>query len=162
MTPTRLRTLLLIAALCAAFDWLLLRLIYTSLPPLPWTGVPALLLLAAVEAASGWNIRSRLRGRNAGLKPVAPIAVARMAALAKASSLAASVVGGLALGFLIYVAASLDKQAYQADAYVSGATFASAVILAGAALYLEYNCRVPPSEEDRDESPDGSGQAHRR
>lgn len=162
MTPTRLRTLLLVAAVCALLDWLLLGLIYTSLPPLPWTGVPALLLLAVAEAVSGWSIRSRIRGRSAGLKPVAPIAVARMAALAKASSLAASVVGGLALGFLLYVVRSLDKAAYQADAYTSGATFASAAVLAGAALYLEYSCRVPPSKEDRDGTPNGAGDASRR
>ena len=45
-----------------------------------------------------------------------PIAVARMAALAKATSLAAAFVGGFAAGFLLYVASSLDKAAYRADA----------------------------------------------
>jgi hypothetical protein len=113
MTPTRVRTLVIIAAVCAIVAWLLLRQTYSSLPPLPWTGVPALLLLAVAEAWSGRSLRSRLRGRG---KPIPPIAVARMAALARATSLAAAFVGGFAAGFLLYVASSLDKTAYRADA----------------------------------------------
>jgi hypothetical protein len=93
MTPTRVRTLVIIAVVCAIVAWLLLRQAYSSLPPLPWTGVPALLLLAVAEAWSGRSLRSRLRGRG---KPIPPIAVARMAALAKATSLAAAFVGGVA------------------------------------------------------------------
>ena len=76
MTPTRVRTLVIIAVVAAAGSWLLLRPVYSVLPPLPWTGVPALLLLAAAEAWSGRSLRARLRGRG---KPVPPIAVARMA-----------------------------------------------------------------------------------
>ena len=124
MTPTRVRTLVIIAAVCAIVAWLLLRQAYSSLPPLPWTGVPALLLLAVAEAWTGRSLRSRLRGRG---KPIPPIAVARMAALAKATSLAAAFVGGFAAGFLLYVASSLDKAAYRADAYVSAGTFGAAV-----------------------------------
>src|SRR5204862_513250 len=90
---TRVWTLVILAAVCAIISWLLLRQVYSVLPALPWTGVPALLLLAVGEAWSGRSLRGRLRGRG---KPVHPIAVARMAALAKATSLAAACVGGLA------------------------------------------------------------------
>ncbi len=151
MTPTRVRTLVIVAAVCAIAAWLLLRQTYSSLPPLPWTGVPALLLLAVAEGWSGRNLRSRLRGRG---KPIPPIAVARMAALAKATSLATAFVGGFAAGFLLYVASSLDKAAYRADAYVSAATFGAAVVLALAALYLEYGCRVPTPQDGPGEPPD--------
>jgi hypothetical protein len=147
MTPTRVRTLVIIAAVCAIVAWLLLRQTYSSLPPLPWTGVPALLLLAVAEAWSGRSLRSRLRGRG---KPIPPIAVARMAALAKATSLAAAFVAG----FLLYVASSLDKAAYRADAYVSAGTFGAAVVLALAALYLEYGCRVPTPQDEPGQPPD--------
>ena len=42
MTPTRLRTLFLIAAVLAVVSWLLLRSVYGTLPSFPWTMVPAL------------------------------------------------------------------------------------------------------------------------
>jgi hypothetical protein len=140
MTPTRVWTLVIIAAVCAIISWLLLRQVYSVLPALPWTGVPALLLLAAGEAWSGRSLRARMRGRG---RPVHPIAVARMAALAKATSLAAACVGGLA--------------AYRADAYASAGTFVSAVVLILAALYLENGCRVPAQKDGPGEPPAGSG-----
>jgi Protein of unknown function (DUF3180) len=152
MKPTRLTTLALAALICAVLAWLLLRLVYTSLPPLPWTGVPALLLLAIAEAVSGRNVRARLRG--SGGTRIPPIAVARMAALAKASSLAAALIGGLAAGFLVYVLGSLDKPAFRTDAVTAAVTLGSAMALAAGALYLEHGCRVPPrSDEDEDTGP---------
>jgi len=158
MRPTKARTLVLTGLVCAVGMWLLLRQVYTSLPPLPWSGVPALALLAVVEAITGRNVRARLAGRGT---PVPPIAVARIAALAKASSLAAALIGGLAAGFLIYVAASLDRSAYRSDALVSGATLGAAVLLIAAALYLEHGCRVPPSPDQNAEpgQPPHSGAA---
>ena len=144
MTPTRIRTLAVAGLVCAVAVWLLLRLVYSALPPLPWTGVPALVLLAVAEAVSGRTIRARLRGRGT---PIPPIAVARTAVLAKASSLAAAIVGGLAGGFLIYVLSSLDKPAFRTDAITSGVTFVSALALILAALYLERGCRVPPDPD---------------
>ena len=50
MKPTRVSTLVIIAVVCAAAGWLLLRAVYAKLPPLPWTAVPALLIAAAAEA----------------------------------------------------------------------------------------------------------------
>jgi Protein of unknown function (DUF3180) len=154
MTPTRIRTLVTVAACCAVVAWLVVRLVYSELPPLPWTGVPALLLLAAAEAWSGRSVRARLHGRG---RPVPPIAVARMAALAKATSLAAAVVGGFAAGFLLYVAESLDKPAYRADAYAAAGTVGAAVLLTLAALYLENGCRVPADKDGPDTPPDSGG-----
>jgi hypothetical protein len=155
MTPTRVRTLVIIAVVAAAVSWLLLRPTYSVLPPLPWTGVPALLLLAAGEAWSGRSLRARLRGRG---KPVHPIAVARMAALAKATSLAAALIGGLAAGLLLFVAGSLDKSAYRADAYASAGTLVSALVLVLAALYLENSCRVPTTDDQAGQPPDTPSQ----
>jgi hypothetical protein len=152
VTPTRAWSLVAIGAVCAAASWLALRVVYSALPPLPWTGVPGLLLLAGAEGWSGRNLRDRLRGR-VGSKPILPIAVARMAALAKATSLAAALVGGLTFGFLIYVLGALDKSTPRSDAFTAASTVAAAVVLAISALYLERGCRV--RLDDQDDGPVG-------
>jgi hypothetical protein len=150
MRPTRVSTLVLVAAICALACWLLLRSVYERLPPLPWTGVPALLVAAAAEAWTGRDLRARIAGRR-GLKPAAPLFVSRMVALAKASSLAASAIAGLAAGFVIYLSGSLSATVPRQDAVTAALTFAAAVLLACAALFLEYCCRVP-NAPDRDKN----------
>ena len=148
MTPTRPWTLLAVAAVCAVVAWLIVRSSFADLPTLPWTAVPALLLLAAAEALSGRNLRARIRGRRGG-KPLAPIAVARMVALAKASSLGGAAFGGLAAGFLAYTAGFLNLTVPRHDAIAATVTAAAAVLVA-AALYLEHCCRAPQVRDDDD------------
>jgi hypothetical protein len=142
MTPTRLRTLFLIAVVVAAVSWLLLHAAYGSLPPLPWTMVPALIIAAGGEVITGRGLQARIL-RRPGAKPVPPLQVARMVALAKASSLAAAVIGGVAAGFAGAAAGSLPAPAARHDVFTASSTFVAAVVLAVAALYLERCCRVP-------------------
>ena len=61
MTPTRTRTLLLVAVAFAVATWLVTRLIYNSLPPLPWTMVPALVIADRPRAprANPWPSRDQ-------------------------------------------------------------------------------------------------------
>jgi Protein of unknown function (DUF3180) len=148
MRPTRPSTLAIVAVVCALLSWLLLRLVYQSLPPLPWTGVPALLVAAAAEAWTGRDLKARIAGRR-GTKPAAPLFVSRMVALAKASSVAAAAIAGLAIGVDIYLSGSLSATVPRQDALTAVLTFAAAVLLACGALYLEYCCRVP-NAPDRD------------
>ena len=150
MKPTRTSTLVIVALVCAVVSWLLLRTLYERLPPLPWTGVPALLVAAVAEAWTGHDLRARIAGRH-GTKPAAPLFVSRMVALAKASSLGGAAIAGLALGFVIYLSGMLSDPVPRQDAVTAAVTFAAAVLLACAALYLEYCCRVP-SAPDRDQS----------
>lgn len=149
MTPTRPWTLAAVAVVCAMVAWLAVRATFASLPPLPWTAIPAMLLLAIAEGWIGRGLRARIRGRREG-KPLAPIAVARMVALAKASSLTAAVLGGLAAGFFVYTLGFLDKPVPRTDAIRTGVTLAAAIVLCAAALYLEHSCRAPgpPREQD--------------
>ena len=77
--------------------------------------------------------------------------MARLVALAKASSAAAAALGGLAAGYLIFVLGSLDKSIPARDARVAGATVAAAVALIAAALYLERCCRAPEPPDDSDD-----------
>ena len=147
MKPTRVSTLVVIAVVCAAAGWLLLRAVYTKLPPLPWTGVPALLIAAAAEAWMGRDIKARIAGRP-GSKPVQPLFASRMVALARASSVAAAIIAGLAAGSAFYLAGSLNASTPRQDALTAVITFVAAIVLACAALYLEYCCRVPGDPEE--------------
>jgi hypothetical protein len=158
VTPTRPGTLLLIGAVCAAIAWLVVRETFATLPPLPWTAVPALALLAIGEAIVGRNLKARMEGRRPG-KPIEPIAVARTAALAKASSAAAVALGGLAAGFGAYVAGQLGKDVPRADAYAAGGTVIAAAALTAAALYLERCCRAR-GPDDRDSDDDDQADWH--
>ena len=162
MKPTRISTLVIIAVVCAAVGWVLLRAVYAKLPPLPWTGVPALLIAAVAEAWTGRDLRARIAGsarRGSGqgargggqearrdLKPPAPLCVSRLVALAKARAVA--IIAGFAAGFDFYLAGSLTASVPREDALTAVITFVAAVLLGCAALYLENSCRVP---EDPDE-----------
>ncbi len=150
MTPIRPWPLVVVTVCSAALGWLVIRQTYSSFPPLPWTAVPALLLLAVAEAWSGRNVRARIAGRP-GAKPLVPIAVARMAVLAKASALVAAIFGGLSVGFLSYLGGLLAKPAPRADAITAAATVIAALALTAAALYLERCCRAPDPPDDPDE-----------
>jgi hypothetical protein len=150
MKPTRTSTLVIVAVVCAVVAWLLLHSVYEKLPPLPWTGVPALLVAGLAEAWTGRDLKARIAGRR-GLKPAAPLFVSRMVALAKASSLAGAAIAGLAAGFVVYLSGSLNAPVPRQDAVTAAITLASAVVLCCAALYLEYCCRVP-NAPDRDQT----------
>lgn len=153
VNPTRPRFLLIIALACGAVTWAVLHLIYTRLPPLTWSFVPALLIAAGMEAWAGRNLRAQIMGER-GPRPQ-PLFVARMLVLAKASSQVAAIFGGVALGFMVYVSTMLDASTPRADIVTSGLTFAAALLLSVAALWLEYCCRVPKppdGSKDRDEA----------
>ena len=142
MTPTRIRTLLGTAVVFAVLSWLLLSRVYATLPLAPWTVLPAVLIAAGVEAYLGYGLRARIL-RRPGTRPADPMYVARVAALAKASSLTAALIGGVAAGFTVTAAGALPARAAGHDVFTAGMTFGGTVILALAALYLEHCCRVP-------------------
>jgi hypothetical protein len=144
--------LIVIAVAIGAITWGVLGFTYVSLPPMPWTAVPTLLLLALGEGATGFNIRARIQ-RKPDTKPVEPLVVVRMAALGKASAHAAAALVGVFGGFAGYLGSSLDKPTPRSDFFVSVGTFLAAVVLVGAALFLEYACRVPKGPEDEDVRP---------
>ena len=163
MQPTKAWSLVVVAVCCAVLAWLAATIGFANFPPLPWTAVPALLLLAFGEVLFARNLRMRLRGGSGsrpGIKPVDPTAVPRVVALAKASSIAAAAFGGLAAGFGIYTLASLGKAIPRHDALVSAVTAVAAIALVGAALYLERVCRSPdsPDDDDDDNLPYPNGQ----
>jgi TctA family transporter len=153
VSATRPAILVAIVAVVAALVWGVLRLTYVSMPPLPWTALPTLLLLALGEIVTAINTRARIQ-RKPGTSRVEPLVVARFVALAKASAYAATVLAGVFGGFVIYLASSLDKSTPRRDFFVSVGSIVAALALVGAALFLEYTCRVPKGPDDEPDDDD--------
>lgn len=155
MGPTRIRWLVVLFAVVAVATAAVLKSVYSNLPPLPWSAVPTLLLIAVGELYLGLNFRARIQ-RKPGTRPVEPLVVARVVALAKATAYAGSGFAGLFAGFALFAAGLLDKAAPQQDAMVAAGTLVAALILVGTALFCEYACRVPPGddENDHDDAPE--------
>jgi hypothetical protein len=148
--PTRLPVLAVALIVAAALTWAVVRFLYTSLPLLPWTMLPSLLLLALGELYTALLTRARIQ-RRPGTKPIEPLVAARLAALAKASAHGAAVLAGIFGGIAIFLASSLDKPTPRRDFFVSGGTGLAAIALIVGALVLEHACRVPKGPEDEDE-----------
>lgn len=149
MRPTRARELAVVGVLAALATWALLNPLYASLPPLPWTFVPALLIAAAAEAWAGWDLHRRIV-HHKGDKPAPPLFVAKMVVLAKASSQTAVLLAGIAIGFVIYLSDMVSASIPRRDIITAAIGFGAALVLLAAALYLEWCCRVPRAP-DRDE-----------
>jgi hypothetical protein len=158
MRPTRGSTLAAIAVVAGLLTWVLLKAVYNSLPPVPWTGVPALLVVAVFEVGAGRDLRRRIAGRTSSssgssggsgggsgrtLKPADPLVVSRMLVLARATALAAALVAGVLLGFVGYLSGLLGDSIPRHDMINCAITLAAALVMAAAALYLEFCCRVP-------------------
>ena len=144
---------MLIAVLAAVVTWAVLTAAYSSLPPLSWTGVPALLIAAGAEAWTGRDLRARIAGR-AGARPAPPLFVARMVALAKASALTAALLAGICAGFIIYLSGMTSAPTPRSDLVNASLSFGACLVLLAAALFLEYCCRVPKNpDEDNDAVP---------
>lgn len=149
MKPTRYPVLAVALIVAAVVSWAVVRFLYTSLPLLPWTMVPSLLLLGLGELYTAFVTRARIQ-RRPGTKPVEPLVAARLAALAKASAHAAAVFAGVFGGMALYLASSLDKPTPRRDFWVSGGTTLAAIALIVAGLVLEHACRVPKGPDDED------------
>lgn len=122
-----------------------------SLPLLPWSAIPTLLLLALAEGYTAGRTRRRIR-RDPGTEPMEPLSAARLVALAKASALFASLAAGFFLGMAFAVSDVLALPTHREVFFTALGTGAAAAALLAAALYLEYACRVP---EDGDGGEEG-------
>ena len=143
MTPTRPRTLLLLAAVAGLVTYVLFRWRYSSLPPVPLTAAVTTSALAVAELFLAPGTRARMDGRP-GTKPIMPLAVARLAALAKASSALGALMAGVWIGVGAYVLPRWDLATPRRDTIRAAIGLGSALLLVVAALRLESVCRVPP------------------
>jgi DMSO reductase anchor subunit len=148
---TRVRDLLLVAVLVGLLTHVVFRQSYQSIPPLPTLAGSTLLVLAIVEAVLGFSLRARILRRR-GTRPVQPLTAARAVALAKASSVLGAIMLGVWGGVLGYVLPR-RSQIIAAGSDTTAAVIGSvcAMILVGAALWLEYCCKAPKGPDDADE-----------
>ncbi len=152
MQRTRVRTLLLLAAVTTALGWVVLRLLASrawTLPPVPWPMVAVLVLIAAVVLGLGWSVRQYLHGKHPTLDP---LRAARTAVLAKASCYTGALLAGWYLAQVLQVAGDLHIEAQRDRAASAGLAVLGAVVLAAAGLVTEWFCRIPPPE-DPEETP---------
>lgn len=148
MKFTSSRDLVAAGLLAAVLIHILVWLTYGSLPPLPALAGITLLLLAVVEAALGFVLRSKIQHPREG-KPIQPLTAARAVALAKASSLLGAIMLGAWLGVFGYVfprRADLDAAAGDTTSAIIGVICAAALV--GGGLWLEYCCRSPRDEDE--------------
>ena len=150
MGPTSPAVLLVAGLSAAAAGWVLLSFLYARMPALPWLPTVTVAALAVIEAVLAQNTRARIQ-RRPGFPRVQPLAVARYAVLAKASSLAGAIFAGFCAGLFAWLALEPTKAARDDVPAAIGGIVAS-LALVGAALWLERACRVPDRPED-DEPP---------
>lgn len=147
--PTRVRDLLFIAVVACLVSYLVVRETYGGIPRLSWFVPLSLVVLAAAETISGFQLRARIRHRP-GLRPIEPLVAARQVALAKASALVGAAMVGVWGGLLIF---TLPRQGFLAaapsDTLTGALGVVSAGLLVGGALWLEFCCRTPKPPEDR-------------
>lgn len=147
---TRPRDLLIVGAAAAALAYLLVRLNYQRMPPLPRLAGLAAAAVGIGEAGFGFQLRSRIRPREranaagATRRPVPPLTAARAVMAAKATALAGAAVAGLWIGLLLYVLPSWTVlDAARADGISGIIGLFGAVVMITGALFLEHCCRAP-------------------
>jgi hypothetical protein len=155
MGPTRPRDLLAVALVAAVLGYLLVRLSYGSIPPLPRLAGAAAAALGIAEAIFGHGLRTRIQAAHRqpadtrARLPVPPLTAARAVMAAKATSLAGAAFGGLWLGLLAYVLPSSGVVlAARSDAVTAAIGLSGSVVMIAGALYLEFCCRAPRDRND--------------
>ncbi|MEZ3160304.1 DUF3180 domain-containing protein [Microbacterium sp. BWT-B31] len=109
-----------------------------------------LMLLGAVVVTLAVPIRRATRGSNA--RPVNPFRAVRIAMLAKASSIVGAALGGLGLGFVLFLLTRPVTPSLGSMGTIL-ATVAGGAVLVAAGLIAEHLCLL--RKDDDDEQPGG-------
>jgi hypothetical protein len=149
MGLTRWRDIVVVCLVAAVAGYLLVRVSYSRIPPLPRLAGLLAALLGVGEAVAGFGLRRRIRPaeRAPGApahRPVEPLTAARAVMVAKATVLAGAALAGLWLGLLGYVLPSWSAfAAAQSDSITGFVGLAGAVVMVAGGLYLERSCVAP-------------------
>lgn len=155
MKRTTATPLIVLAAVGVVFGYLLEVATVSAgrasiIPPV--TLAVSLVAIAIVLVALSWPIRRSTTGR--ATRRIDPFRAMRVAALAKASSHAGSLVAGAAIGILLFL---LTRPIVPAlgSFWLVIASIVGSVALVVAALVAEWFCTVPKDEDD-DAAPGGA------
>jgi hypothetical protein len=148
MRPTRRRDIALAVVVAGLIGYIVTRLAYVGLPSPTIYSLLWIALLTIAEVYIALVTRSRLAGRH-GTRPINPLIVARIAALAKATSLVGALALGGYAGFFAWVLQVSSTTATR-DSRTAAIGVGLSALLVAAAGFLEHVCRVP---KDRDDPP---------
>lgn len=150
MSPTKLRTLVILAVVAGAVGWAAVELVSGQsgrVIPVPWLAGVTMCLLALGLAF--WTLLARPRlMRRPGARPMAPIIAARSAALAMAASRTGALVGGFYAGTAIGALPMRGSEAGSAAIARGLVAVIGSVVLVVVALWLERLCRLPQDDDD--------------
>jgi hypothetical protein len=149
--PTRWYVLALVGAVAGGAAYLVTKSNYNDLPSPKAYALLWLVVLAAAEGYTAVLTRARLAGRS-GTRAIDPLVVARLAVLAKASSIVGAAAAGGYAGFLGWVA-QVSSTTANDDSVTASFGVGVGLALVGAALLLEWVCRVPKSDDDDEPNP---------
>jgi hypothetical protein len=159
VTRTSPVSLILFAVFGAAGGWLVEVALIASgraatVPPV--TLALALAVIGGLDIVLAVPIRRAMKTGERGR--INPFYAARVAVLAKASSLAGALIAGAAFGILAFLL-TRSVIAGVGSIAMAVATAVGAIVLLVAGLVAEYLCSVPPEDGD---TPDKSGPAEVR
>jgi hypothetical protein len=147
MKPTSIWVLVALAFVAGGVAYVLTLHFYSDVPS-PSTLAPlSLLLVALAEAYVASTTRARMTGRP-GTRPIDPIFVAKLAALAKASSPGGALALGAYAGFLIDVTQRSGSAAASNDTRTAALGMGCSLGLIIGALLLERVCRAKPPDDE--------------
>ncbi|HEX3705468.1 MAG TPA: DUF3180 domain-containing protein [Mycobacteriales bacterium] len=149
MRPTRWYVLVAVGIAAGAVGYLITRASYSDLPSPTLYAQISLFVLAIAEAYTASITKARLDGRP-GTRAIDPLVVARLVALAKASSIVGALAVGAYAGFLGWVG-QLTSTTAHSDIRTAAAGIAAGFALVAGALYLEWVGRVPDEPIDDDQ-----------
>ena len=151
MTATSARLLAALGVLALVVAFTVNQLRGGAPVDVPGYAPVTLLVLAGIEGYAGDSIRSRIH-RHPRTRPVVPLAVARLAALAKATSPVGALAAGTYAGILLYALTEMDEiEAARDEVLTLVFGLVTAAGLTAAALFLESSCRTPPQPNDDEE-----------
>jgi hypothetical protein len=154
VTPARPVVVLLLGLASTAASWFGLDL-WDSRgglpPPLPWTAALGTLALSAAVIAAGLPVRRWVAGLRE--RPLDPLMAARTVVFAKAAAYGGAVLSGwyAAQGLILWPDL---VGARRARLIVAGLCVLAAIALSVSGLVVQRWCRVPPSDDDRDQGLD--------